>query len=375
MTLRQPPLVSVVMPMHNAARFVAASVQSILAQTVADLELLVIDDGSTDGSAEIVARNADERVRVLRQERAGEGAARNAGVRESRGEFLLWQDADDISLPHRLETLLPSMDDATIGFAHSDMLAVDVDERPLGYWPTRGVPPHDLLRVLLREGSPFASISMLLRRKVLDGLRFDETLHVGTDTDLIRQFGRRWPGAHVPTPLVLYRRHAGSASGEGADVAPMLRKLLAGHPLPELVPEAYGSAIEVGDRNGVALAIAGLFVGRRGVRQLALELFNHAGEQVGSPSGRALVAVLFALLQGDVSQVLALLDELDFDHPLALHARGEALCLLGDRDAAYEVFLRLASDCPWASRRGEQPALPRERTWSEPRLLSSADWA
>ena len=195
---------------------------------------------------------------------------------------------------------------------------------------------------------------MLLRRKVLDGLRFDETLHVGTDTDLIRQFGRRWPGAHVPTPLVLYRRHAGSASGEGADVAPMLRKLLAGHPLPELVPEAYGSAIEVGDRNGVALAIAGLFVGRRGVRQLALELFNHAGEQVGSPSGRALVAVLFALLQGDVSQVLALLDELDFDHS------GGAPQLAEKRSASsaivtppYEVFLRLALDRPWASRRGE----------------------
>ena len=133
MTLRQPPLVSVVMPMHNAARFVAASVQSILAQTVADLELLVIDDGSTDGSAEIVARNADERVRVLRQERAGEGAARNAGVRESRGEFLLWQDADR-HLPAASAGDPASIDGRRDDrlLAHSDMLAVDVDERPLG---------------------------------------------------------------------------------------------------------------------------------------------------------------------------------------------------------------------------------------------------
>ena len=94
--------VSVVTPCYNAARFIAAAVESIRAQTLGDWEMLVVDDGSTDGSPEIVAAIGDARVRVLRQANRGPSAARNAGVRETRGAYVAFLDADDIALPDRL---------------------------------------------------------------------------------------------------------------------------------------------------------------------------------------------------------------------------------------------------------------------------------
>ena len=99
------PKVSVVLTVHNREQYVAAAIESILQQTFTDFELLVVDDGSTDGSRPIIAEFAahDARIRVLRQENAGLAAARNAGIQQARGEFVAFMDDDDISLPKRLE--------------------------------------------------------------------------------------------------------------------------------------------------------------------------------------------------------------------------------------------------------------------------------
>src|SRR5688572_11167060 len=102
------PTVSVIMPAFNSAAYIDAAMDAVLNQTVSDLELLVIDDGSADETAAIVARRreADPRIRLLHQPNAGPGAARNAGFREARGEFFAFLDSDDEWAPTFVERQL-----------------------------------------------------------------------------------------------------------------------------------------------------------------------------------------------------------------------------------------------------------------------------
>ena len=100
------PLVSVVMPVYNGEKYLAEAIDSILNQTFTDFEFIIVDDGSTDGSAEIIRtyQERDERVRLLQLERnMGIADARNAGIAVAKGEFIAAMDADDASLPERLE--------------------------------------------------------------------------------------------------------------------------------------------------------------------------------------------------------------------------------------------------------------------------------
>lgn len=99
------PAISVIIPLYNKAVVVEQSIRSVLTQSFHNLELIVVDDGSTDGSAEIVAKIEDERLKLIQQENGGPGKARNTGVTHARGEWILFLDADDELLPNALEHL------------------------------------------------------------------------------------------------------------------------------------------------------------------------------------------------------------------------------------------------------------------------------
>jgi cellulose synthase/poly-beta-1,6-N-acetylglucosamine synthase-like glycosyltransferase len=116
MEMPLPIRVSIIMPCYNAARFIGEAIDSVLAQAEVSWELIIIDDGSTDGSADIVRRYSDPRITLLAQANAGVSAARNAGLASSRGEFVAFLDADDRMRPDRLQLPLeifagdPSLD-------------------------------------------------------------------------------------------------------------------------------------------------------------------------------------------------------------------------------------------------------------------------
>ena len=111
MATTKHPRVSIVIPCYNAAAFVGATIRSVLAQTCDDWELLAVDDGSTDATAEIIRSFGDERIRYVYQANRGPGSARNLGVLLARAPYIAFLDADDLALPHRLATQSHMLDD------------------------------------------------------------------------------------------------------------------------------------------------------------------------------------------------------------------------------------------------------------------------
>ena len=214
--------VSVVMAARDAEATIGEAIESVLAQTHRDWELLVVDDGSTDRTAEIARRFGDERIRVLQPGRIGVLAQlRNLAIAEARGEWIALLDADDAWLPEKLERQLAVAGSA--GLVHTDAHRL-VDrsrervtvERPPG-------PPLDALV----ENNFVYSSSVLVRKALLDehgAFDPDPTLFGSPDYELWLRLAPHTEFAYVDEPLLLYRAHGGQMS---ADVVRMIDGTLA----------------------------------------------------------------------------------------------------------------------------------------------------
>lgn len=202
------PLVSVLMPVHNGERYLAGALDSILAQTLRDFELIVVDDGSTDRTPEIIDRYArrDGRVRVYRQENQGIPAARNKCLDLATGRYFAWMDSDDVALPARLQKQVEFMD------AHPEVGVCGTWVKTIGaaagqVWR---YPADDAtLRSMLVFNPPFANTSTFVRREALEaaGLRFDLSFPQAQDYDLWARAAQHTRLANLPEVLVLYRLH------------------------------------------------------------------------------------------------------------------------------------------------------------------------
>jgi glycosyltransferase involved in cell wall biosynthesis len=127
------PEISVIIPSYNHAGFIGAAIDSVLSQTYSDLELIVVDDGSTDHTRQVLGQFADNRLRVLFQENQGAHAAINRGLRESTGKYLAILNSDDIYHPQRFEKILPVFyGDSRVGLVSSYLEIIDRKGTPLG---------------------------------------------------------------------------------------------------------------------------------------------------------------------------------------------------------------------------------------------------
>lgn len=135
------------MPVYNAEKYVAESIKSILNQSDQNFELIIINDGSTDNSEDIILSFSCEKINYIYQENSGAASARNKGLDKASGDFIVLQDADDISLPNRFEILKRHFHSPNIGIVHSDMLIVDENELPKGYWQSRSMEKKRLLKM------------------------------------------------------------------------------------------------------------------------------------------------------------------------------------------------------------------------------------
>jgi glycosyltransferase involved in cell wall biosynthesis len=158
-----PPLISVVIPAYNAERYVLQAIDSVVRQSHAAFEILVIDDGSTDRSGEVARSYPDSRVRVVRQPNAGPAAARNHGVQLARGELLAFLDADDLWEPRKLELQWEALRAAPIpAMAFGDLVEVrgPVDRLGTEFLACRDVIRAPSVGTLLVRSSDFRRVGL-----------------------------------------------------------------------------------------------------------------------------------------------------------------------------------------------------------------------
>jgi glycosyltransferase involved in cell wall biosynthesis len=229
--------VSVVVPCFNGARFVAEAVRSALAQTHQDLEIVVVDDGSTDDSAAVVRGLGAPRVRIIAQANAGVSAARNRGAAAARGEYLAFLDQDDAWLPEKLERQLARFAERpAAGLVYADSFIVAEDGAVLGRVGERArLPAGDVFDALLVENVVPVS-TLLLPRAVFQMVGGFGRYRYVEDLDLILRVAAKHPVDVVATPLSRYRVHPGSTSRVlGIEVATdeliaLYRALMDAHP-------------------------------------------------------------------------------------------------------------------------------------------------
>ncbi|HET6683517.1 MAG TPA: glycosyltransferase [Gaiella sp.] len=251
------PLVSVVLAARDAEATVAEAVRSVLGQTVADLELLVVDDGSVDGTADVLGAVDDSRLRVLRNaEPLGLAGALNVGLEEASGTYVARMDADDVALPEWLERLLRRIrtapNAAVVGTAmidlHPDGSLGTVHRMPAG---TRAV------RWAALFSSPFFHSTVLVDRDVLTrhGLRYDPSFEESEDYDLWARLLEVADGANVAEALVLYRKHVAQASSRRAELQHACRRRVARRQIAALAPALAGERAELAWRAGGGLPL------------------------------------------------------------------------------------------------------------------------
>lgn len=237
-------LVSVIIPLYNTEQYIEACLASVLRQTHRELEVIVVDDGSTDGGAAIAERVADERVRVERCANRGVAAARNRGLVLARGEVVSFLDADDLWYPDKLaEQLAVLRGDRDLVAVGAVFQYLSGSGRLLG---RAGENARDAAaRQRLKQGRlmPFPISSLIARTDaVRDAGGFDESLPPVADLDLMARLAVAGPVATVMRPLGAYRVHGDSMSArQPAEMMMLVRFVeqratarLEGRPAPDL---------------------------------------------------------------------------------------------------------------------------------------------
>jgi len=223
--VRKPtrPVVSVIMPTYNTAPFIGQAICSVLRQTYADWELLIVDDGSEDNTPKVVAKYVEPRIRYFRTENLGAGHARNLGIAKARGAFVAFLDSDDVWFPHKLDVQLKVLrDEPDVGLTYSNywlmsesgvrigMQRFALDRLPIGWC---------LEDLLVRNGVLGGGSTVMIRRELLERVGpFDTALLIGQDWDLWLRLAVHCRFHYTPRALMAYRQREGSISTGGGGV-------------------------------------------------------------------------------------------------------------------------------------------------------------
>ena len=251
------PLVSVLLAARDAEATVGEAVRAVLGQTFGDLELIVVDDGSADGTGEVLAGISDPRLGLIRNETAlGLAGALNVGLQSARGRYVARMDADDVALPgwidHAVTRIRSEPAAAIVGTGtidlHGDGTLGAVHRMPSG---TRAV------RWAALFSSPFFHPTVIVDRAVLDreGLRYDTVFGESEDYDLWARLLAVADGDNVPHALVLYRRHGGQASARRAALQLEFRRRVALRQIDALLPRLGAERADLAWRAGGALPL------------------------------------------------------------------------------------------------------------------------
>lgn len=194
------PLVTVVIPTHNRVELLGRAIESVQAQTFSKLDIVVVDDASDDGTQDLMSGISDERIRYIRHPRnEGGSAARNTGIAVARGEFIAFLDDDDVWKPGKIKTQLAHIREHDVVICGYTLHS--------GKRELRGTPGDGrsfaIKEDMLRRGFVGWGMSTLLARtECFSDIRFDNTLPVGQDWDLVIRLANRYKLRYVDDPLV-----------------------------------------------------------------------------------------------------------------------------------------------------------------------------
>lgn len=240
--------VSVIIPTYNCERFVSSAVRSVLNQSYANFELIIVDDGSTDNTAGIIQRYTDQRIRYVRKKNGGMASARNAGIKESRGDYVAWLDADDVFAPDILKTYINIIrDDPQVFFLYPNLVHIDEDSRPTGVtWTYKDYSIEEMIALLFQRGrSCIPGIaSTMAKRDSYERIGFlDHKRKSASDYDFLTKFVglKHVKLKHVNKPLYLYRQVATSVSHNlekrNFNVVAVMKNMLKMYSFGELFPD------------------------------------------------------------------------------------------------------------------------------------------
>lgn len=214
--------ISIIIPAYNAEQYIVQSIESVLNQTHKHFEIIAVNDGSTDTTEDLIlsiSKQYPAKIKYLRQTNKGVSSARNRAIRESRGEYLAFLDADDIWLPNKLESLISAFtENPEVVLCYSDAYSITANG-DLGDTLMRHNNPISgmVLPGLLEQNFILTSTVMLKRHCFFESEGFIECIHLGEDYHLWLRIARLWPVHYVNKPLVGYRlNHLGASKNEVA---------------------------------------------------------------------------------------------------------------------------------------------------------------
>lgn len=201
-------LVSVIIPSYNSARFLSDTLNSVLNQTYEAIEVIVVDDGSTD-ETEQVAKTSSEKIRYVKQKNKGVSEARNNGFKVSKGKFICFLDADDWFYPKNIENKVNMLNsNPELGLVHGNVVVTDENLNSNGIilkGKSGKVIPH--LLKLVPPAIPCPSNVLIRRKAIINQPVFDERLSTSADYDLWLRIAQEWEVGWVNEECIKYRQH------------------------------------------------------------------------------------------------------------------------------------------------------------------------
>lgn len=211
MRVSTDPLVSVVVCVYNAGAYLRPSIESILGQTYRNIEILIVDDGSTDDCMNSISDLDDSRIRVIRQENRGKPAAMNLALDQMRGEFYVLNDADDLSYPRRIELQVRCMrenPDVAAVYCGHELLLHQRRIAPLCRFKSRERCRRDIERFMMPGHDPTG----MYRRSMVGDIRYESSLPIVEGFDYVLRVGERFPMLVLGECLYSYRIHPHSVT-------------------------------------------------------------------------------------------------------------------------------------------------------------------
>ncbi|MBN1684725.1 MAG: glycosyltransferase [Gammaproteobacteria bacterium] len=214
------PLVSIIIPVYNGEEYIEEALKSVLNQTYSPIEIIVVDDGSTDGTAEIVKQYS---VILIQQKNKGISGARNSGINAAKGEFIALLDHDDLFTPYKIELQVRFMNDHPkycMVYSIEEKFSSEGTVRKKLKHRRKKMPENDILTAIYRKNFIYPS-SVLIRRSILErtGL-FDETFTVCEDHDFFTRVAYHGMVGFINQPLIKYRCHNANISSRLSFLTP-----------------------------------------------------------------------------------------------------------------------------------------------------------